>query len=296
MKKVTIFGVGNMGTRVAYFLARNRDISRIRLVDINKEKSRATLLDFLQANVALRSKIALVNYIEPKEIEQSDVVIVAAGVQKSRETGVSMPTEEDVKKMETIATHIGHFTPQAVVAVLSQPAELFCHVITRSGGFDPERVIGFPLLIYREWFRYNIGKLVGLSNEDVRISTVRTLEGEELVPEQSTIGGVPLTHFVDDVSTLTVPPPPEVIRKRLDLHHYAPAAVISDVTGEIVSKRRQVITAISKHKDVGAYLESKCVVGADGFEKSVPLALSSAQKERHQAYRERVISLTKELG
>ncbi|MFP4331653.1 MAG: lactate/malate family dehydrogenase [Alkalispirochaetaceae bacterium] len=296
MKKVTIFGVGSMGTRIAYFLARNRDIARIRLVDINREKSRATLLDFLQANVALRSKIALVNYVEPKEIDQSDVVIVAAGVQRARESGVSMPTDEDIRKMETIATHIGHFTPQSVVTVLSQPAELFCHVITRSGGFDPQRVIGFPLLIYREWFRDNIGKLVGLSNEDVRISTVRTLEGEELVPQQSTIGGIPLTEFVDDVSKLSVLPPAEIMSRRLQLHHYAPAAVISRVTGEIVSRRRQVITAIARQNDVAAYLESKSVIGADGFENLVPLSLSPEQQERHEAYRQRIISLTRELS
>jgi malate dehydrogenase len=296
MKKVTIFGVGNIGNRLAFFLARNRDVARIRLVDVDPNRSEAALLDFLQSNIALRSKIAFVDYEEPKEISQSDVVIVAVGVEQSAEGGVSMTSKSDLEKMARIAEQIGHFTPQSVIAVLSQPAELFCHVIAKSGGFDDSKVIGFPLLIYREWYRDYLGRLIGLSNEDIRISTVRTLQGEELVPDQCTVGGVPLAQFVDDPERLSVLPDPEVIHKRLRFHHYAPAAVMSDVTGELVAKRRQVITAITRHSDEEAFLESKSVIGPDGVEKRVPLTLTPEQTGRHNEYRRRVIELTRELG
>ncbi len=296
MKKVSIFGVGSMGARVAFFLARSRDISRIRLVDIDPDRSRATLLDFLQSNIALQSKIAFVDYEEPKEIHQSDVVIVAAGVEAPIDTKPSMPTSRDIERMEQIAAHIAHFTPQSTVAVLSQPAELFCRIIAKSGEFRPESVIGFPLLIYREWFREYIGHLVGLSHEDVRISTVRTLDGEELVPEQCSVGGVPLTSLVEERDKLYALPGPEVMKKRLEHHHYGPAAVISEVTGEIVSKRRQPITTIAIHKDVDAYIESKSVVGPDGVERHIPLSLTAEQERRHQEYRETVVELTRQLA
>ncbi|MFP4430990.1 MAG: lactate/malate family dehydrogenase [Spirochaetaceae bacterium] len=296
MKKVTIFGVGNIGNRLAFFLARNRDVARIRLVDVDPKRSQGTLLDFLRSNVALRSKIAFVDYEEPKEISQSDVVIVAVGVEQRPEGGVSMPSKSDLDKMARIAEQIGHFTPQSVIAVLSQPAELFCQVIAKSGGFDASKVIGFPLLIYREWYRDYLGRLIGVSNEDIRISTVRTLRGEELVPEQCAVGGVPLEHFVVDPERLRVLPDPEVIHKRLRFHHYAPAAVMSDVTGEFVAKRRQLITAITKHSDEGAFLESKSVVGPNGVERQIPLALTPEQSERHNEYRHRVIELTRELA
>jgi malate dehydrogenase len=295
MKKVTIYGVGNIGNRVAFFLARNRDIARIRLVDVDPERSKGALLDFLQSNVALRSKIAFADYEEPKEMAQSDVVIVAVGVEHSPGGDLSIPSKTDLEKMETIAGQIGHFAPQAVIAVLSQPAELFCKVIAKSSGLDPAKVIGFPLLIYREWYREYLGRLIGLSNEDIRITTVRTLHGEELVPDQSTVGGVPLKEFVDDPSQLRVFPEKETLRKRLTLHHYAPAAIISDVTGELVSKRRQVITAISMHDKEDAFLESKSVVGPGGVERHIPLSLTPEQSRGHAEYRERVMALTREL-
>ncbi len=296
MKKVTVFGVGSIGNRVAFFLARSRDVSRIRLVDLDPERSQAALLDFLQSNVALRSKIAFSDYEEPKEISQSDVVIVAVGVEQPPEGGISMPSKSDLEKMERIAGQIGHFAPQATIAVLSQPAELFCEAIAKSGGFDSSKVIGFPLLIYREWYRDYLARLIGLSSEDIRITTVRTLKGEELVPDQCSVGGVPLKEFVDDPSQLGVLPDPEVIQKRLKLHHYAPAAVMSDVTGELVAKRRQVITAIAKHGDEAAFFESKSIVGPNGVEREVPLALTPEQSRRHEEYRNRVIQLTQELG
>ena len=290
MKKVTIFGVGNIGARVAYFLARSRDVARIRLVDIAPERSRATLLDFLQSNVALRSKIAFSYYDEPKEIDQSDVVIVAAGVTGKADIGVATPADSDMKMMEEIAAQIGHFAPQAIVAVLSQPAEVFCSVIAKSGYFNPAKVIGFPLLVYREWFRDAIARAVGLSNQDIRISTVRTLHGEELVPAQCAVSGVPLSQLVDP--TRLPAPADEVMQKRLQFHHYAPAAIISEVTGELVGKRRQVITSICYNPEIGAHVESKAIVGPNGVERIIPLSLDAGQQERHEAYRERVVSLT----
>ena len=265
MKKVSIFGVGSVGSRIAFFLARSRDIARIRLVDIAPGRSRATLLDFLESNVALRSKIMLVDYDEPKEIDKSDVVIVAPGVAHNVNASVPEPSEADIKKMEEIAGHIGQFTPQAFVAVLSQPAELFCKIITKYGDFNPKRVLGFPLLNYREWYRDRIAKLVGLSNEDVRITTVRTLKGEELVPNQCGVSGIPLTALITDPARLPGAPSANVMENRLKYFNYAPAAVVSEVTSELVSKRRQLITAICHDKETGAFLEAKVLIGPNGF-------------------------------
>ncbi len=295
MKQVAIFGVGSIGARVAYFLARNRDVARIRLVDIDPDRSRATLVDFLQSNVALQSKIAFSSYEEPKEIEQSDVVIVAAGVEGRVSPDVSMPSESDRRTMEEIAAQVGHFAPQAVVAVLSQPAELFCSIIARSGYFARSKVIGFPLLIYREWFRNEIARTVGLSNEDIRITTVRTLRGEELALAQCAAGGIPVARLAADPAKLATLPTPEVMDRRLKHHHYAPAAVISEVTAEIVSKRRQVITAISAAPDADVFYEQKSIIGPNGVEGVVEPTLTETQRKAHEEYRARVAELTGRL-
>lgn len=291
MKKVTIFGVGNIGARVAYFLARSRDISRICLVDIDSGRTRATVLDFLESNVALQSKIMFADFEEPKEMDQSDVVLVASGVQHRVDASVPQPSTTDVDKMEAIAAQIVHFAPNAKVAVLSQPAEVFCSVIATSGYLDPAMVLGFPLLAYREWFRDRIARLVGVSSEGVRITTVRTLEGEELVPAQCSVDGVPLTELIPDLSRLPNPPSPEITAKRLDYVHYAPAAIVAEVTGELVSKRRQVITAICPAGKDGAFVETKAVYGPQGFERALDLELSPVQRERHEGYRDRVHSV-----
>jgi malate/lactate dehydrogenase len=292
MKKVTIFGVGNIGARVAYFLARSRDISRIRLVDIDPGRTKATVLDFLESNLALKSKIMYVSYEEPKEMDQSEVVIVASGVENKTNASVPEPSGNDLKKMEEIAAQIGHFAPTAIVGVLSQPAEIFCSVLAKSGYLEPKRVFGFPLLTYRELFRDQIARRVGLSNEDIRISTVRTLEGEELVPGQSSVGGIRLPQLVPDLSSHPIEADPQTTEKRLKFAHYSPAAIVSEVTSEIVSKRRQVITAICTSGENDTFFERKVVFGAEGFERELALDLTEGQKKRHAEYRDRVASVT----
>jgi malate dehydrogenase len=292
MKKVTIFGVGNIGARVAYFLARSRDISRIRLVDIDPGRTKATVLDFLESNVALKSKIMYVSYEEPKEMDQSDVVIVASGVENKTDASVPEPSESDVLKMEEIAAQIGHFAPTAVVAVLSQPAEIFCAVLAKSGYLEPKRVFGFPLLAYRELFRDQIAHRVGLSNEDIRITTVRTLQGEELVPAQTSAGGIRLPALIPDLDGAPITTDPVTTDKRLKFAHYSPAAIVSEVTSELVSKRRQVITAMCPSGEDGTFVESKVVFGPGGFERALDLDLTGDQKKRHAEYRERVSQIT----
>ncbi len=295
MRKVTIFGAGNMGARIAFFLARSRDVARIRVVDVDGDRARAATLDFLESNIALKSKIEMVDYDEPKEIELSDAVIIAAGVKKHTDDRIEYPTDVDIARMVEIGERIGHFASQTVVGVLSQPAEIFAPIIAKAGDLKPKQVFGFPLLIYREWYRAGIARLVGLSNHDIRITTVRTMSGEELVPEQCAVGGIPLMELIDDVSVLPPPPSHEVMEERLAQIHYGPAAVVSEVTSEIVGQRRHVATTICPDPATGLYTEAKAIIGSRGFEKRIPLQLSPEQKKRHQEYVDVISDLSKRL-
>ena len=289
MKKVTIYGTGAMGSRIAYFMAHSRDIARIRLIDANPDRTRSTVLDFLEANIALQSKIMVVDADEPVELELSDVVVIATSTDAGIKSGIAELSSDDVKQMEEISAQIGHFAPQAIVAVVSQPAELLCNVLASKGYVDRNRVLGFPLLIYREWFREQIARRVGLTREDVRITTVRTLEGEQLVPEQCAVGGVPLLSLVDDPSVLPIEPDAGSMKDRIAGAHYSPAAVAAAVVGELVSKRRQVITAIVPAGESNTFVETKAIVGPNGFEREVPLTVTDSQRAAHDAYRKRIL-------
>ncbi len=289
MKKVTIYGTGNIGSRLAYFLAHSRDISRIRLVDSNPERTRSTVLDFLEANIALKSKIMVVNADEPIELELSDVVVIATSTDAGIKAGINQLSEKDVRQLEDISAHIGHFAPQAWVAVISQPAELICSELTSKGFVDRNRVLGFPLLIYREWYREQIARVVGLTREDVRITTVRTLEGVELVPEQCAVGGVPLLSLIDDPAELPSAPDIASMAHRISGAQYSPAAVAAGVVGELVSKRRQVITSIVPAGENKSFVETKAIVGPERFEREIEMKLSDDQAKGHAAYRAEVL-------
>lgn len=295
MKKVSIFGVGNVGVRVAYLLSRSRDIAEIRLVDVHRRRSEATLLDFVQSNVALRSKVSFASPVEAKEILETDVVIITASVASDDRDGLKVPDSQTQKMMEDIITNISHFAPQSMVAVVSQPAEILCRLVEKEGGFPPEKVFGFPLLINREWFRDEVSRHVGVDNSDVRISTVRTLEGEEFVPEQSRVGGIPLSYFVADPRLIGRHLDREDMRKRRQFYHYSPAAVIAETTTQLVNGNRLVATAVVKDSEKDIYVESKSVIGPNGVERLIPLTLSEEQRARRNAYEKKAEEVTREL-
>ncbi|MFW5684155.1 MAG: hypothetical protein ACOC1I_04835, partial [Spirochaetota bacterium] len=112
------------------------------------------------------------------------------------------------------------------------------------------------------------------------------------VPSQCAVGGVPLPELVPDLSRLPEPPSADVTAARLQYVHYAPAAIVAEVTSELVSKRRQVITAICPTGGEGTFVETKAVYGPQGFERALELDLAPAQRERHEAYRQRVAAVT----
>ena len=296
MRKVTIFGSGRIGVRVAFFLARSREIGHIVLVDVEQERSRSTVLDFLQSNIALQSKITFADYDEPKEMGESDAVIVAVGGASRSGAELDLPGDGEIATMRTIAANIGHFAPQALVAVLSQPAELFCRVVADTGYISPERIIGFPLLMHREWFRREVARVVGVGSGDVRITTVRTPDGVELVRSQTRVSGVPLQELVLDSARDVAHPDSEEMLRRRDRHHYAPAAVVARVVEEIVSGRRQVITCMCIDEATGTFPEAKALIGPAGVEKVIPFDLEKDQQVRHETYREKVRTLTEKLA
>lgn len=295
MKKVSIFGLGNIGVRVAYLLARSRDVAEIRLVDVERRRSQATYLDFVRSNVALSSKLGFASPVEAKEILESDVVVIAASVPSTGTPTLHVPDANTLKMMDGMIENISHFAPQATVAVVSQPAELLCKLVVEDGRIPPENVIGFPLLTNREWLRDELSRRVGIEPADIRMSTVRTLEGEELVPEHTRVGGVPLSVFLSDPAQIRRVVVTEKVANRLQHYHYSPAAVVAEVTMELVNRRRVVATAVVFHAESQIFLEAKAVIGPEGLERILPLTLSEGQQQRYAEYTEAVQHMTREL-
>jgi malate/lactate dehydrogenase len=50
------------------------------------------------------------------------------------------------------------------------------------------------------------------------------------------------------------------------------------------------------HPEQDAFLECKAVVGPEGVEHVLELALESEQRRRHEEYRKRVVELTRKLA
>ena len=295
MKKVSIFGLGNIGVRVAYLLARSGDVAEIQLVDVERRRSQATYLDFVRSNVALSSKLGFASPVEAKEILESDVVVIAASVPSTGTPQLNVPNAQTLKMMDSIIENISHFAPQATVAVVSQPAELLCKLVVEDGRIPPENVIGFPLLTNREWLRDELSRRVGIEPADIRMSTVRTLEGEELVAEHTRVGGVPLSMFLPEPEQIRRFVVTEKVANRLEHYHYSPAAVVAEVTMELVNRRRVVATAVVFHAESQTFLEAKAVIGPGGLERIIPLTLSEDQQQRYADYTEAVQRVTREL-
>jgi L-lactate dehydrogenase len=77
-KKITIIGAGNVGATIAYTLSLGNIASEILLIDINKEKAAAEVMDIVQGT-SFREPVSVIagDYEDAKD---SDIVVITSGV------------------------------------------------------------------------------------------------------------------------------------------------------------------------------------------------------------------------
>lgn len=292
-KKISLIGAGMIGGTLAH-LCELKNLGDVVLFDIAEGIPQGKALDISQSSAVDGNDINLKGSNDYKDIANSDVIIVTAGVPRkpgmSRDDLVSVNTNV----IKSVAENIKAYSPDAFVIVITNPLDAMVWVMQQVSGLPVNKVIGMAGVLDSSRFAYFLAEELNLSISDIN-AFVLGGHGDTMVPivDYTTISGIPLPEFVkmgwlkqeklDKIVQRTRDGGAEIVGLlKTGSAFYAPAAsAIRMAEAYLYDKKRILPCASYLNGEYGVkdlYVGVPAVIGAGGVEKIVEINLNQEQK------------------
>ena len=286
--KISVIGAGFVGSTCAHWAA-SKELGDVVLIDIQGDAAKGRALDLFESSPVEGFDSRLVGGSDYALTENSDVVILTAGL--PRKPGMSRDDllATNAKIVKECATQVARYSPNSVLIVVSNPLDAMCHIALKASGFPRERVIGMAGVLDSARFRSFIAEECEASVEDVQ-AFVFGGHGDTMVPmpRYVSVGGVPLEQMLskDKVDALV-----ERTRKgggeivsllKTGSAYYAPSASAVQMAESIVRDKKRILPCAvylqGEYGVNGLYCGVLAKLGAKGLEQVPELELNDAEK------------------
>ncbi|MDL1962999.1 MAG: malate dehydrogenase [Deltaproteobacteria bacterium] len=271
-KKVTVVGAGNVGATTAQRLT-EKELCDVVLIDIIEGIPQGKALDLAEAAPIEKHDANLIGSNNYETSEQSDVVIITAGI--ARKPGMSRDDllSTNAKIMKSVTEQIVRFSPDAVLIIVSNPLDAMCHVAYKTSNFPRNRVIGMAGVLDSARFRTFISMELNVSVENTH-AFVLGGHGDTMVPlpRYSTVAGIPVTELlskerIDALIERTRKGGAEIVGLlKTGSAYYAPASAAVEMAEAVLKDKKKILPC-------AAYLEGE--YGINDLFIGVPVKLGS---------------------
>lgn len=145
--KVSVIGMGAVGTEIVGFLVNMSEVTEIVAVDKSRAKAEAEIWDFSHTTPFTYAKNPDLVVGEFPDTADSDIVVITAGAQLQQGQ-----TRDDLVRincaiMRQIIGEIERYSPGAIVINVTNPVDVMTQVMLRASSFPPKRMISAGTLI-----------------------------------------------------------------------------------------------------------------------------------------------------
>jgi malate dehydrogenase len=306
--KISIIGAGNVGATTAHWCA-VMELGNIVLVDQPSTGGmpKGKALDLLQALPIVGSDAQIVGTTSYDETENSDVVLITAGL--PRRPGMSRDDllATNAKIVTSVTEQVIQKSPHAILIVISNPLDAMVQRAYQVSGFPCHHVVGQAGVLDTARYRTFLAEEMGVSVEDIR-ALLMGGHGDTMVPlpRYTSIGGIPVTELLSrDRLDLIIDRTRKGGSEIVDLlktasAYYAPAAAAAQMIDAIVHDKRRLFPCAAycdKEYGVGGYYVGVPVIlGANGVERIIELDLTVEERADFQKSVDAVKTLVKAMG
>lgn len=200
-KKISVIGAGNVGSTLAQFLA-TEELGDVFLFDVVDGVSEGKALDIQEGSPhwGYGNRLQGFTTIDPEaysNLKGSDLIVVTAGL--ARKPGMSRDDllQKNVEVMKSVGGAIKKYSPDSVLIVVTNPADVIAYALQKITGIKPEKIIGLGGSLDSARFRTFLSLELGVSPKDVN-AFVLGGHGDDMVPfiRYSNVAGIPLTNLL----------------------------------------------------------------------------------------------------
>ncbi|ALB01630.1 malate dehydrogenase [Francisella persica ATCC VR-331] len=295
-KKIALVGAGNIGGTLAH-LALIKQLGDVVLFDIAQGIPQGKALDLLQTCPIEGVDFKVRGTNDYKDLENSDIVIVTAGV--PRKPGMSRDDllGINIKVMQAVGEGIKYNCPNAFVICITNPLDIMVNMLQKFSGVPDNKIVGMAGVLDSARFRIFLADELNVSVQQVQ-AYVMGGHGDTMVPltKMSNVAGVSLEQLVkegklkqerlDAIVSRTRSGGGEIVALlKTGSAYYAPAAASIQMAESFLKDKKMILPCAAKVK-AGMYgLDEDLFVGvptkisANGVR---PIEVKISDKEREQ--------------
>ncbi len=292
--KIALVGSGNIGGTLAH-LAAIKELGDITLFDIAEGIPQGKSLDLAQSGPVESFDSKMIGSNDYKDLKDSDVVIVTAGV--ARKPGMSRDdlVEINTKVMKQVGKGIKDNCPKAFVICITNPLDAMVGVLQRASGLPTNMVVGMAGVLDSARFRHFLAKEFNVSVSDVT-AFVLGGHGDTMVPlaRYSAVAGIPVPDLVkmgwstqekiDQIVQRTRDGGAEIVGLlKTGSAFYAPASSAIEMADSYLKDKKKLLPCAAfvdgYYNLNGLYVGVPVIIGKNGVERIVEISFTSDEKD-----------------
>jgi len=306
--KITLIGGGQIGGNLA-LLAAQKELGDIVIYDIPNAKGmiKGKALDISQLTPLDGYDASIIGSSNPKDLENSDVIIITAGIPRKPGMNREDLLEINIKIITDVANNVKKYAPNAFVIVLSNPLDAIVYSFYKVSGFNKNKVIGMAGILDSTRFKTFLAMETGYSVQDVNCMVLGG-HGDTMVPitRLATIGGIPAEQLIskerlDSIVERTRFGGGELVKLFGNgSAYYAPAASAIEMAESYIKDKKRILPCAALCEGEfgvnGYFIGVPTVIGSNGIEKILEFELLDSEKAMLNKTIEAVQKTVKETG
>jgi len=293
-KKITLIGAGQIGGTLAHLIAL-KELGDVVLFDVAAGIAKGKALDIAQSSPVDGFNINLLGTDNYKDTNNSDVIIITAGV--PRKPGM---TRDDLlginlKIIKQVAEGIKKTSPNAFVICITNPLDVIVMALQKYSGLPKNKIVGMAGILDSSRFIYFLSQELKVPVKKIK-SLVLGGHGDSMVAmlEATEVEGKKINDLVkegkitkeklDQIVDRTKKGGAEIVKYlEKGSAFYAPAAAgVEMAESYLKDLKKQLPCAVHLNGEYGAkdiYAGVPVIIGSKGVEKIIELTLSDQEKD-----------------
>ena len=294
-KKITLIGAGQIGGTLAHLIAL-KGLANIVLFDVAEGIAKGKALDIAQSSPVEGFNVSLKGTSNYKDTENSDVIIITAGV--PRKPGMSRDDllGINLKIIKQVAQGIKDTSPNAFVICITNPLDVIVMALQKYSGLPKNKVVGMAGILDSSRFIYFLSEKLNVSVNKIK-SFVLGGHGDTMVAmlNHTRVNGELISNLIktgkitqEDLNKIverTKKGGAEIVKYlEKGSAFYAPAAAgVEMAESYIKDLKKELPCAAYLNGEYGVkdiYAGVPVIIGKNGVEKVIEIKLSSEEKEQ----------------
>ena len=289
-KKITLIGAGQIGGTLAHLIS-IKELGDVVLFDVAEGLAKGKALDIAQSTSVDGLNVNLIGTSSYKDTENSDVIIITAGV--PRKPGMTRDDllATNLKIIKQVGKEIKKTSPKAFVICITNPLDIIVMALQKYSGLPTNKVVGMAGILDSSRFKYFLSQELKVSVKDIE-TLVLGGHGDTMVPmpNHTTVNGKPLSDLIKKnklelIIERTRKGGAEIIKfLQKGSAFYAPAASgVEMAESYLKDLKKKLPCAAHLNGEYGVknlYAGVPVIIGKNGVEKVVEISLSNEEKEQ----------------